>query len=254
MVVQVHALCPVSDNVLDTIKQALANDRSAEYLLGLTLDIGDDLPRDLKAGVAWIARAAELGDPDAARNIASRLRNGQSVDVDETKIADALKPHLAQLYLNGAPGVPSDRPASMKCLAASAEHGNVEAMLNLGYMSLAERDLTTGFCWLMRAALLDRAQAQEKLSSVFADGVKDDHGTVIEPDLVQADLWFRLAARSPYHDNSQIRAGIEPHNDHGTARSGETTVRSLASTDDAGAEDTDDPAAVGSPRDCPPTT
>ena len=26
-----------------------------------------------------------------------------------------------------------------------------------------------------------------------------------------ADLWFRLAARSPYHDNSQIRAMIEPH-------------------------------------------
>lgn len=27
---------------------------------------------------------------------------------------------------------------------------------------------------------------------------------------MQADLWFRLAARSPYHDNSQIRAMIEP--------------------------------------------
>jgi len=26
-----------------------------------------------------------------------------------------------------------------------------------------------------------------------------------------ADLWFRLAARSPYHDNSQIRATVEPH-------------------------------------------
>ena len=29
-------------------------------------------------------------------------------------------------------------------------------------------------------------------------------------DLVQADMWFRLAARSPYHDNSQIRGAIEP--------------------------------------------
>ena len=83
----------VSCDVLDTIKRALANDRSAEYLPGLTLDVGDDLPRDLRAGGAGIARAAELGDPDAARNIASRLCNGQSVQVNETKIADALKPH-----------------------------------------------------------------------------------------------------------------------------------------------------------------
>ena len=45
---------------------------------------------------------------------------------------------------------------------------------------------------------------------IFARGEKDDHGTMIPIDLVQADLWFRLAARSPYHDNSQIRAMIEP--------------------------------------------
>jgi hypothetical protein len=35
--------------------------------------------------------------------------------------------------------------------------------------------------------------------------------TLIAPDLVQADKWFRLAARSPWHDNPQIRARIEPH-------------------------------------------
>ena len=34
---------------------------------------------------------------------------------------------------------------------------------------------------------------------------------LIAPDLVQADKWFRLAARSPWHDNPQIRASIEPH-------------------------------------------
>jgi hypothetical protein len=34
---------------------------------------------------------------------------------------------------------------------------------------------------------------------------------VIAIDLIQADFWFRLAARSPYHDNSQIRSMIEPN-------------------------------------------
>lgn len=261
----VRALCPVSDHVRDIMKRAIFNDRSAEYLLGLTLDTGNGLPRDDKAGQAWIVRAAEHGEPDAAREIARRLRNGASIDVDETKIAEALKPQaaagdveamralgpmyitgrgvkqdpvlglsmlksaaekgssdaekdLSQLYLNGAPGVPASRPEALKWLAVSARHGNVDAMVNLGYMSMgrpigapsSESHLAEGFCWLMRAALLDHVQAHEKLSMIFALGERDDHGTVIPIDLVQADLWFRLAARSPYHDNSQIRSMIEP--------------------------------------------
>ena len=92
-------------------------------------------------------------------------------------------------------------------------------MVTLGYMSMtappgvpsSERNLAQAFCWLMRAALLDQPQAQEKLSMMFARGEHDDHGNAVPIDLVQADVWFRLAARSPFHDNSQIRAMIEPH-------------------------------------------
>lgn len=260
-----RALCPVTEEVRGIIKRAIAKNPSAEYLLGLTLVTGNGLPHDESAGVAWTARAAEDGDPDAARDIADRIRNGASIEVDETKIAASLKPKadagnaeamralgpmyirgrgvkqdpalgldlmkraayrgssgaaadLAQLYLLGAPGLPPSRPEALKWLGVSAHQGNVDAMVKLGYMSMntpvdvpsSERDLAAGFCWLMRAALLDQKQAQEKLSTMFALGEKDDHGTVIPIDLVQADLWFRLAARSPYHDNSQIRAMIEP--------------------------------------------
>lgn len=257
-----HALCPVSDKALAVIQGAMANDRSAEYLLGLTLLLGDDLPTDRKAGVIWIARAAELGEPAAARDIQSRLRNGEAIEVDETKVASALKVQsdagdaesmralgpmyiggrgvgrdvaagvdllrraaekgstgaeldLSQLYLNGAPGVPKNRPEAMKWLAVSAGHGNVKAMVNLGYMAVngsadAPADLVLGYCWLMRGALVGQPDAQEKLASLFSDGAKDRRGVVIEPDLVQADLWFRVASRNPYHDNPQIRARIEP--------------------------------------------
>ena len=254
--------CPVKADVRKTIAKAMFNDPSAEYLLALTLLTGDGLPQDRDAGIVWMARAAELGEPSAARDIAGRLRNGANIKVDETKIADALKPQaeagnveamralgpmyirgrgtkqdlatglglikraaekgsseaegdLSQLYLNGAPGIPVNKPEAMRWLGASAQHGNVEAMLNLGYMSATaatnERNLTNGFCWLMRAALLDDVRAQEKLSTVFAEGEKDDRGMVIAVDLVQADYWFRLAARSPYHDNPQIRSQIEPN-------------------------------------------
>jgi uncharacterized protein len=260
-VCMVRPICPVPDKVRDLVHRVVLQDRSAEYLLGLTLMVGDDLLRDREIGLIWIARAAERGEPGAARDIAGRLRNGESVEVDETKIADALRPQadagnveamralapmimagrgtrqdaaagfamlqraadkgsseaekdLAQFYLNGAPGVAANRPQALKWLAVSARHGNVDAMVDLGHMSLNApidgRNLAKGYCWLMRAALLDHVQAQEKLSMLFALGEKDDRGTTIAIDLAQADLWFRLAARNPYHSNSQIRAMIEP--------------------------------------------
>jgi TPR repeat protein len=248
----ISVTCPVSDQVRGVITRAIATDRSAQYLLGLTLLTGDGLPRDRDAGILWVVKAAEQGDPSAARDVAGRLRNGERITVDETKVAAALKPgadageveamralgpmiiggrgvtqdpasglamikraaekgssdaekDLSQLYLNGAPGVPANRPEALKWLAVSARHGNVDAMLNLGYMSMStpigtpssQADLAEGFCWLMRAALLDHVQAHEKLSMIFGTGEKDARGTVIPIDLMQADFWFRLAARSP---------------------------------------------------------
>jgi len=106
----------------------------------------------------------------------------------------------------------------MNWRAKSAGHGDVDAMVTLGYMSMnapvGERnfktDLFAGYCWLVRAALMDSAQAQEKLSLMYSGGEHDDRGNVLGVDLIQADYWFRLAARSPFHDNSQIRGAIEP--------------------------------------------
>jgi len=260
----VAPLCPVSRQTLAAIKRAAAGSAGAEDLLGLTLLTGDGLPGDRETGMMWVARAAEDGDPDAARDIAGRLRNGDAIHVDETKVAASLQRRvdagdaeamralgpmimrgrgakqdlagglammkraaslgssgaeedLAQLYMMGGPGVAADRGESIKWFESSARHGDPDSMLTLGYLALnsmrssADKDLTRGYCWLMRAALLNGPQAQEKLSTIFASGESDERGAAIRPDLVQADLWFRLAARSPYHDNPQIRATIEPN-------------------------------------------
>ena len=69
------------------MKGALAGRSGDEYGLALTLLTGDGLPSDRAAGIAWMARAAEHGEPGAARDVADRLRNGESVAVDERKIA-----------------------------------------------------------------------------------------------------------------------------------------------------------------------
>lgn len=260
----VAPICPVSRETLGAIKRAAVGNAAAEDLLGLTLLTGDGLSQDRNTGMAWVARAAEDGDPDAARDVAGRLRNGETVKVDETKIAASLQRRvdagdpeamralgpmiirgrgakqdlagglamlkraaslgssgaeedLARLYMNGAPGVTADRGESLKWFESSARHGDPNSMLTLGYLALnasnaqGGKDVTRGFCWLMRAALLNGFQAQEKLSMVFASGETDERGASIAADLVQADLWLRLAARSPFHDNPQIRASIEPN-------------------------------------------
>ena len=262
LVCLVKPLCPVSSDALDEMKGALAGQSEAEYGLALALLNGDGLPSDRDAGIAWMARAAELGEPGAARDVNDRLRNGENVTVDERQIAAALQKRvdagdaeamralgpmilrgrgvkqdliggvslmrrafdlgatgaaadLARVYLLGAPGLPPDRAQYLNWMQAGARRGDAEAMLAIGYAAMnppgnsTDRDLTLSFCWLMRAALLDNPSAQEKLSQTFEQGETDGHVT-IAADLVQADYWFRLAARSPFHDNSQIRSAIEP--------------------------------------------
>jgi len=264
----VRPLCPISTRTLDAMKGALAGRSDAEYGLALTLLTGDGLPSDRAAGIAWMTRAAEHGEPAAARDVSDRLRNGENLAVDERQIASALQKRvdvgdaeamralgpmivrgrgvkqdpaaglalmrraaslgsagaerdIAQLYLLGAPGVAADYGQYRHWLAASAQHGDVDAMTSLGYAFLngpangtsRDRDVMQGYCWLVRAAVLDAPQspqAQEKLSLMFANGESDGNGGTIAADLVQADTWFRLAARSPFHDNSQIRGAIEP--------------------------------------------
>jgi TPR repeat protein len=258
----VRPLCPISTRILDEMKGALAGRSDAEYGLALTLLTGDGLPSDRPAGIAWMARAAEHGEPAAARDVSDRLRNGENVAVDERQIASALQQRvdagdaeamralgpmivrgrgvkqdptagvaliksafdkgatgtaadLAELYLLGAPGLPADRKQYLAWMQAAAQRGDSEAMLSIGYAAMnppgtsTDRDLTMSYCWLMRAALLDNPRAQEKLSLTFEQGETDGR-FAIAADLVQADYWFRLAARNPFHDNSQIRGAIEP--------------------------------------------
>src|SRR5689334_24771513 len=81
-VCMVRPICPVSDKIRDLVKRVAEHDRSAEYQLGLALMRDEELGTDPALGLAWMARAAEQGEPRAARDIAARLRAGAVIDVD----------------------------------------------------------------------------------------------------------------------------------------------------------------------------
>jgi TPR repeat protein len=171
--------------------------------------VGRGVDRDPNQAVALLRRAAGLGSTEAEQD-------------------------LANLLLGVPAGVPKDTKEALRWLTQSGSHGNVDAMLQIGNILLdglagADKQPDEGYRWLMRAAMLDEPRAQQKLSMVLASGMDAEGRRLWEPydnlsgmrrpasappliaiDLVEADKWFRLAARSPWYDNSQIRAEIEP--------------------------------------------
>jgi TPR repeat protein len=188
---------------------------------------------------------ADAGDADAMRALSDMYISGRGVGRDPSQGVQLLRhaaesgsntaeADLAMLLWRGAPGVTPDHAEAIRWQSRSAGHGNTEAMRILSYWLM---DTSSGgkaqpldsYRWLMRAALLDDPDAQEKLSQLFTVGMDiegrpirtsstDMTGRLLPPqtaliatDLVQADKWFRLAARNPWHDNPQIRASIEPH-------------------------------------------
>jgi TPR repeat protein len=274
----VQSLCPLSAANYDTLKRAIAGQRDNQFLLGLNLISGDGVPTDRTAGLEWVVKAAEAGAPLAARYVENKLQNGENIEVDETRMATALKRQadggdiesmralapmmirgrgvaqnpqagialllkaagqgtggdiefqIADLYLIGTNGLAADHEEGMKWYAVSASRGNVRAMATLAglwenepMMDLRklmetgriprktfERDVVQSYCWRMRASLMGDSLAHYELALMLSRRNSDSHGNVIEPDLIQADFWFRLGARDREYDNSQVRGAIEP--------------------------------------------
>jgi uncharacterized protein len=203
----VRALCPVSDDVYGVIKRAIAGHPSSEYLLGLTLLTGDGLPRDRDAGIVWTARAAEHGDPDAARDIADRIRNGASIEVDETKIAAALKPKadageaeamraLGPMYIRGR-GVKQDPALGLDLLKRAVEKGATGAANDLSLLYLLgapgmQANRSEALKWIGVSASRGNVDAMETLGYMSMNtpgGVPSS-----ERNVAQAFCWLMRAA------------------------------------------------------------
>jgi TPR repeat protein len=186
---------------------------------------GADIPADETKIAAALRLEVEKGDRDAMRALADMqvYGRGQPRDAEQGLAllrravaagSAAAAADLANLFLSDAPGIPRNPAQGFHWMAESAHLGNAAAMLNLGsmyfnYPNAAMRDPGEGYRWLMRAALVDNPSAQELLSGVLAQGAMVGARTIIPPDPIAADMWLRLAARSPFHDNASPRRQIE---------------------------------------------
>jgi TPR repeat protein len=211
--------CPLSEGNYDTLKGAIAGRPNDQFLLGLSLLSGDGAPPDRKAGVAWIAKAAEAGFPLAADWVERKLQGGEEIEVDETKVATALRKRvengdvfamraLAPMMIRGL-GTAQDPQAGIALLLKAAEQskgGEIEyqiAELYLVGTNGLSRDHDEAMKWYAVAASRGNVSAMSTLGGLWENVPPNDlvaamrAGTpdrVFKPDIVQSYCWRMRAA------------------------------------------------------------
>ena len=223
------------------VKAAEAGVPAAAEWVERRLQNGEDITVDETKVATALKRQADAGDVSSMMALAPMMIRGRGVAQDpeggvalmrraaERSPGGETAYKIAQLYLVGTNGLPHDHDEAMKWYTIAANSGHVFSMATLGglwenvpWNDLAaalragqtdrvfKPDVVQSYCWRMRAALMGSTLAQYELASMLTRRSTDSRGNVIEPDLIQADVWFRLGARDPEYNNSQVRAAIEP--------------------------------------------
>ena len=152
--------------------------------------------------VAGLATGADLESAKRAyqqKDYAAAIKESRALA--EQGNADA-KVLLGRMYLMGQ-GVLKDPDTAVKWFRSAAEQGNIEGEFLLGSMYLLPRsDVAEGLKWIRLAAEQGNQDAQLLLGKTYMDGVRE-----LPRDLVQAEMWLRLAARDnlPFY-NAQLTA------------------------------------------------
>jgi len=95
---------------------------------------------------------------------------------------------LGKMYMLGQ-GVPNDADLALKWFRAASDQGDAEAEFFLGAMYLLPaKGIPQGLRWLRLSAEQGTTDAQLLLGMAYLKGSDLPH------DLVQADMWLRLAA------------------------------------------------------------
>ena len=132
---------------------------------------------------ALYTKAAELGNAAAQYNIAMMYSNGEAVNVDYqqalywfNKSASQQFPpaqyRLGELYFFGMGGLPKDTKSAKRLFNAAAEHGDIDAQLNLAILLGTGHapDMEKALYWLTQAHEGGHESAQHYLELLQANG------------------------------------------------------------------------------------
>jgi len=186
----------------------------AQYNVGVMLEEGIGVNKDLGKAAKYYSLAAEQGHIQAQCSLASMYECGKGVPKDEKKAFEIYKAaadkenarglfKVGVLLANGL-GVERNYEKAIKYLMRAAEKGHVRAEYNVGLMLSngygTKKDEEGAVKYFRSAALKNDAKAQYNLALRLSDG----HGIKKNPSA--ASKYFKLAADQG-HAESQFIVG-----------------------------------------------
>jgi TPR repeat protein len=166
-------------------KAAEGGDPRCQHLFAIRLRTGDGLPHDNKSAVGWVMKAAEGdfvpaqtligvyyygGKEGVRRDDAEALRwFRRSAAHNTTEDDGTAETMIAAMYEEGR-GVPQDFGQASIWLLKGAEHGNVDAMSELGAMYENGQGVAVDYekavSWYQKAAKAGDIKAKKRLASL----------------------------------------------------------------------------------------
>jgi TPR repeat protein len=157
-------------------KLSEGDDPNAQWLLGVSFNVGRGVEKDQAKAVEWFRKSAEQGNA-----VAQRL--------------------IGQCYLEGE-GVEKDQAQAVEWFSKSAQQGCAVAQGLLGWLYLSgevvEKDQTKAVEWFSKSAEQDNATSQWYLAWRYMSGEG------VEKDQAQAVEWFRKSAEQGDADSQRV--------------------------------------------------
>jgi hypothetical protein len=215
------AACDI--NLIKALK-VLAEEGSAgaQHNLGVTYYKGQGVPRDYLEALKWFRKAAEQNYPEAQFNIGVMYEYGQGVATDDAEAGnwyykaasqgltdaqyrlglmceDESGADPAEIEVEAARDLAEVAAAATDWYRLAAEQGHADAQFRLGQHyrysgpgaggnSATEKDYAEAARWYREAAIRGHHSARFSLGTMLMNGEG------IQQDLLQAYVWFDLAA------------------------------------------------------------
>ncbi len=202
-----------------TRAKAESGDPEAQCELARLFEEGRGVAADNAQAVHWLERSADQGWPEAQWKLGDRLRWGRGVAADPAAALRLYHKADARGYAPAAwaigechhegVGTRKDPTEALRWYRRAAELGdpNCQRFLADILASGAEgidKNVSEAAQWLRRAAMQGDSFAQAEFGRRCAEG------DGVTRDLVEAHMWFGLAAARKLHDLFWKSSGIEP--------------------------------------------
>ena len=210
------------------LQRAVAQDEPEALLIyAKMLELGVQVPRDLKKAAKILRGAAEAGSAHAMHEYARFWLHGNGVRQNDQEAQKWLwaahnagfveaTATLAISYANALPGYPYDLEQAKKLHIQAAKQGSTASMRFLGSLyaegSSVEQSLTKSFEWYKKAADLDDAKAQYNIAVMYLYGEgthqsseRSEHYFKLSAYNGDCDAQFLLAKKLLSNDDKEMR-------------------------------------------------